>query len=127
MTSALFTHHWQHRTGQVDHTEQVSFHLVAEILRCHLLERSGVAVTSVVDQHIEATKGIERVVDRALRGNLIGDIECDGTDPVSMALDQIYQAFGIAGASNKTISRGKDRLADQAPKAARSAGYQPDF
>jgi len=87
MTSALFTHHWQHCTGQVDHTEEVRFHLIAEILRRHLLEWSGVAITRVINQHVDAAKGIERVVDRALRGSLIGDIECDRTNPVWIALD----------------------------------------
>jgi hypothetical protein len=67
------------------------------------------------------------VVDRALRGNLIGDIECDRTNPVWIALDQIFQAIRITRASDKTIARGKDRLGNQAPKAARSARYQPDF
>ena len=66
MAGVLFTHHWQHRTSQIDHTEQVGFHLIAEILRCHLLERSGVAITGVVNQHVEAAKGIEREVDRVL-------------------------------------------------------------
>ena len=51
-----------------------------------LLERSGVAITGVVNQHIEAAKGIEREVERVPRGNLIGDVERDRTNPVSIAL-----------------------------------------
>jgi hypothetical protein len=51
-----------------------------------LLEGSGVAITGVVNQHVEAAKGIEREVDRVPRGNLIGDVERDRTNPVSIAL-----------------------------------------
>src|ERR1700751_4675378 len=31
MAGVLFTHHWQHRTSQIYHTEQIGFQLIAEI------------------------------------------------------------------------------------------------
>ena len=128
MAATLLAHHRQNCTRQVDDTEQVGLDLRTKVIRSHLLERRGMAITRIVDQHIEAAKGIERKLHRLLRGLLVGDVQ--GDDPhllLAVLRHQIVQAPWVTGASDQNIAVAQYCFTDGATQATGRTGYKPDF
>ncbi len=96
MARALRTHHRQGRARQIDDVEQVGLDLVAKIGRRHLLERRGMAIAGVVDQHVKAAEGAARKLDRPRGGGLVGHVELDRQQTIAMSALQIREPRGIA-------------------------------
>jgi hypothetical protein len=78
MTTALLPHDWQHRSHHLQCTKNIGVKLAANGFITHFFDHTDCTVTRVVDQHINATKGINRSINRIVNFLGIGDIQTNG-------------------------------------------------
>jgi hypothetical protein len=58
---------------------------------------------------------------------LISHVKRSGTNPISILLDQVFEAARITGRCDELIARRQHGIRDVAAQTAGAAGYQPYF
>src|ERR1700732_3353767 len=78
VTALLLAHHWHGGARCVHHPVKACVHDGSEILRAHLLEWRKLAITSIVDEHVETTEAVHRQLHGCLCGGLIASFQRHG-------------------------------------------------
>jgi hypothetical protein len=97
MTKPLFPENRQHGAGDIHYTPEVGIDLSFELVGCHFFERADETITGVVDDHVDPA---ERFLSRGYGRLGIGwrcDIELDGSNPITISLNEISQLLRFAG------------------------------
>ena len=89
MPRALLAHDRDCSFGHDDDTKQICFDLRSDVFQACVLNRTDVAVTGVVYQHIKPATRVDRGPNRICSGPRTGYVKSDRSDFVAIAFDQI--------------------------------------
>ena len=127
MAAALFAQVRQRGLSDPQRSEYVRLDLVAGVLLGELLDEAELAVAGVVDDDVQPSEMVVRLLDRGEVRRAVGDIQLDRQDRVAVGVHQIGQRRGIA-------RRGRDLVAplqcSDGPfpsEAPRGTGDKPNF
>jgi hypothetical protein len=82
----------------------------------HLLDSTDKSVAGVVDQYIDATKCVDRSLDRCLYLGEIGHVQTHRAGATRILLFEVGNGFWFAGGGDNAIAIGQDRLCELRPK-----------
>src|SRR5882757_3847024 len=125
MTGALLPHEWKRRLGDVDDAEQIRLNLRPKLVEARILDRTDVAIPSIVHEHVESSEGLCRQGDGMGGRRLAGHIKRNGAHLFAIPLDEVRELRGIAGRGNELVSCSEYCFGKRASKASRTAGNQP--
>ena len=125
MAGPAGAHGRQHRLDHVDGTEVVDVEQLSNFGVLALLDRGQVAVTGVVDQHVDPA---ERVVGRRdRRRDLagVGHVERHGQGPIAELVDEVLHRVGAPRGHHHAVAGFQCGAGDFATKAGGASGDQP--
>ena len=125
MSRALCAQHRNGGLGDDDDAEQVRLDLRAEVLEARLLDGPDVAVSGIVDQHVEPAEHLDGLAHGLVRGPRVGDVEREGEHVIAPARDEVVEGGGVAGGGDQPMPRSQHCLRKGTAQAARCAGNQP--
>jgi hypothetical protein len=85
---SLLPHDRKHRAHQVHHAVEIGSDQLFDFGSAQLLEIAEQAVAGIVDEHVDASVGLDRLADRRLRLCLLGDVELDECEAVARDIVQ---------------------------------------
>jgi hypothetical protein len=121
---ALGAHDRKDRAGDVHRAEQGGLDLRTEALRADLLEKPGVEIAGIVDQHVDPPEPVDGCLDGRLRVGGIGDVELDGQEVIVLAQGR-GDGAGVAGGGDHSVAGRQCGPGDIDAHAAAGAGDQP--
>lgn len=95
------------------------------VLVVTFLDRSAVAVPSVVDQHIDGAEPFQASRHRGLHLLLGRDIEGDGKSRLRVLVSQVFHLAGIPGGDDRVVPAGQHGLGEGPAESGRTASDQP--
>ena len=107
----------QRRLDQRDGAEEVGREQPLHVGRITLLDSGPVAVSGVVDQHVDAAEGILGLTHRGSHLLVVGHVEREGEGRVGVRLRQVLQAPGVACGDRGVLAALQHRLGERAAKA----------
>jgi hypothetical protein len=127
VTAATLTHMAYSGAGEIHHAEEIGFDLRAIVGGRHLLERDELAVTRVVDEHIELAERVEREGHGGDAGGFVGYIECGDPERVGKPGLEIVEYLDASRRGNDTVTGRERRFGDIATETRAATGNEPDL
>ena len=100
----LSAHDGKHGAGDVEWPEQVGLDLSPKIVGCDLLEETGIEVTGVVHEDVDASEASDGSLHRGSCVVRVGDIELHD-EQVILLTQSFGHAFGVAPSSDDSVPR----------------------
>lgn len=102
--------------GHVDDAEQVHIELLTKLGVGELLDRSDMAISRVVEHHVDLAEPGDRIVDGVTGGVGVADVELQRHRLIGELVDQGRDGIAVAGSSSETITMLEHRFAEALPK-----------
>src|SRR5256886_1145467 len=127
VTAPLLAHDRKRSAGHINDAIEICVHQRLESLRTQLLERSDVAVSSVIYDDIEASESVDCHLHRCLRRLFVSHVERNGANLIAILIHQIVEAARVSGGCHEAMTSGPASLLDVWGQFASAVSYQPDI
>src|SRR2546427_7412370 len=91
VTAPLLAHDRKRSASHINDAIEICVHQRLESLRTQLLERSDVAVSSVIYDDIEVSENVNRHLHRCLGRLFVGHVEDSGANLIAILIHQIFE------------------------------------
>nr|WP_037583141.1 hypothetical protein [Stigmatella aurantiaca] len=123
--TALRAHDRKRCAREVDHAVEAGVDQCLELLRADLLERTHVAIASVVHEDVQPPEGIEGGPNGGGSLGFLADIEPPGPDSCAMALHEPRELGGLPRGRDDPVTRVERRLHDISTESIRASLLPP--
>ena len=103
MPKPLFPENRQYGARDIHHTPEVGIDLAFEFIGRHFFERANETIAGVVEDNIDPAKRFLSCGHGFLRFGWRRDIESNGSNPVTVSLDEISQLLWFAGCGHDQV------------------------
>ena len=127
MPAALATQDRHNRLAHIHHAVEVGVDLGAEVFQGDVFDRSQIAITGVVDHHIEAAKMLHGGVNCLFHLLVVGHVQRQWVNRIAKLGHQVIELLRLAGGGDNTVSGAQGSQSDGATEAAGTASDKPDL
>ena len=101
--------------GHDNRSEEIRFDLCPEFRQRRVFDGRKIAISCIVDDHIQRAKSIDRRPYRVSRRCFVGNIQREELDLIPISLLQISQRLNASSCRQHLIARSKARFNNCAP------------
>ncbi len=124
----LLTHNRQHRAHDVHHTIEVRSELAFDLGCGHLFKITKQAVARIVNQNVDTTEPLHRLLDCCFRLDLVRNVQLDKCQILACNIAQgITHFVQVSAGRDYTIASLQCRLGDSGANAAAGTCNKPNF
>src|SRR5205807_8895652 len=126
VTAPLLAHDRKRSASHINDAIEICVHQRLESLRTQLLERSDVAISSVIYDDTEVSESVNCHLHRFLGRLFVGHVEGSRPNLIAVLIHQIFEAARVAGGCDEAMTSCQHSFRDVAAQSASAASYQPD-
>ena len=126
MSAAAHAHTGEHVADQRREAEEIGFEHVAKFLVFAFLNGGQITIPCVVDQHVDAAKGLLSGGNGKPDLGVAGDVELQSNRGLWIPRDDVLDLGGIARRNHGTVAVLQHGPGQRPAQAGRTAGDEPD-